>query len=512
MAKTLDQYLGSVEDLSFYDPGRVLEQAINQLPPSQRNEIEGWAAYGVAAMRQAWAALPPDVRGQVMSGLNDVIERIVDGTIGTAAGVIADVGKQLGDVLDAIPILAAVVEFLKLLVGTIHGSAKKFKELNYANSLVDEKKAQTRMFAQELSNPRKWAVSVIRVYNYPRFFTPSNRKNDVRWRLEPCMTPCLGPDAKLWDQDLLAPHGYGGRDCRPGTPIKNPVDYPDIEPTDGVEMDPCVSYMAVSCLFFPYWAPNHPARALNVYGDPYPDSAHFHETPPNPNGFLVAAQQALLADFRSNFQVRGSSLEEVYNRFRTWYLQLHLDAGERPRQVNSEGRLSGDETFGYDAEYDAAHEHSQEKRFYMRSDGLIESYGQRADPASAGFRAPENLLSSNLAVTLAQYNTVVSQTKAFFTARRRFLENRLAMQALRSEGDLGLYDPAIRSVILAQAAAPAVLIDGVEISKPGRAPLRDLSRGAEAVVDAAQAAMRGDLKLEAPKRGRLTKPKRKALG
>jgi hypothetical protein len=294
-------------------------------------------------------------------------------------------------------------------------------------------------------------------------------------------------------------------------PIKNPLD--GIQAKKGVEWDPCRSFIAVSCLYFPYWSPNHPARPLNVYADPYPDFAHFRETPPNPNNFLVAAQQALLCDQRVNFQARGSDVLDVYDRFRTWYLDLRLEAGETLRSVNEDGLLSGDDTFAYDDSYDKRHEYTRERRFYKRSDGLIEAYGQRADPAAAGFRAPENLYSSKLAVTLAQYNTIVSQTKAFFTARRRFLENVDAMKALVDEGNLRRYDPAIRKIIEEQAAGPTVVIRGVKIpKKPRRKQLTDLTGAGEDVVDAAAQAMQGKLSVAKPKRKSLGEPKPKRKG
>lgn len=500
MANTLDQYLDKIEGLAFFDPGRVLDQMISQLPPADRNDVQGWAAYATASMKQAWAALPADIRNLALDAVNKVLLQVVSGVLGEATQAVGQAVRDLTDSLGAIPIVGIIIEALELLIGGIVEGVKGIDEANAGASKYYYKDFQFRMVRDEVIVQRKLVRAVFEIDLYPHWYKSGLRINSVDWRAEPVLTPILGPEAKaLWGIDVPAPTGYGGSDCMPGMPIgtkggglmsERREDW--VRQGDG---DFCDGKTVVSALYFPYWTPNLPAKPFAVYDTTIWGDTPFKIAPRNPNLPLITGQQAILADFRTNLRSRGAEVLGVLNTFRGWY-EGKLDRGQGwwALPMTEDGLMvvpSGGglpDRYAVDQTYNADHQHTMETRFFKRSDGLIASYGERGDLSRYGVVAPENLYSSVLGVSLAQHNTIVAQSKSFFTARRRFFENTAVMKQIVSENQLGTYDPDIREVIEAQANPPKFfLIDGVTFSPP--TPKQGLTPTAAAILAAGAEAM-----------------------
>jgi hypothetical protein len=112
---------------------------------------------------------------------------------------------------------------------------------------------------------------------------------------------------------------------------------------------------------------------------------------------------------------------------------------------------------------------SDRNRFYFGNDGLIYAYGDDDTnlygiPAKTGPQSPKDV-----AVSIAQYNTVMSATLAFMSARGNFLRNGPVMKALLKDFNVNQFDPGVRDAMkysrdVGKMLPPLMATEGV----PGR--------------------------------------------
>lgn len=473
----LQSYLKDYEGLMDYD---IYSPQLNRWIladefPNQ-NDPQAWVSYAVAATRRAWGALPPEIRDMALDALNEALDQILEDIEGLGSEIAAQVGGALEDSVTWMPVLGWVIEILVFVVEEIVGLAKKLSQADEAMSIWKRTTAQYITMAAssldfyEEDDPSRWLFNAAVVENYPRYYKVGDRINGVGTRLQPCMTPIQGDEGEVlygWVSFLQEPTGYNAGDgCVPGLPIKSVT---NTDPKKGVkDKDPCKSYIQLTPLFYPFWSTNHPAIPITVYTDDiWPDGSAYKPDPRtfDPNTLLIARQTAMLADPQINFQMDGEELREYHAHFVDFFkdsmrvVQVMMRPQLQPgtflvRRVTNDGRLSqdfgGDVAFvdpAYDEQTEADTIIAQEDRFYLDDQGLIRAY--RGDPALWGVQGPISWIRDGhrLAVTVAQYNTVHSQTRAFFTARQQFLTNPHYMKSIKEAGGLDRYDPPLIPII-----------------------------------------------------------------
>ena len=406
-----------------------------------------WARFGMGASKSLWSALPAESRDPALAALNDQIA-IAHDIADLGVSVAGEVLTELAVSTDAIPIVGGAISAVIDVIGnfiflaqTIRGSREEF-------AAMDKNIEQWNMF-RDSTSPNSWALGLLPVALFENYIPDkADRVDGERFRLMPCIRPSYR-DSAAW--------GLGWADswegqCYPGRPMR--AEGFDYERKGGTD---CKAQCAVSSLFWPFWSPNHTATPIGVYRF---ESGYAIA---DPNEWLVARQQALLADPATNMRVRGDRVSAARTSLSRYFRdQMQSNGG---MLFCSDGTIPGMHNFTtgidskryrIDSKYQERHAHGVGGfDYFWHPNGTVGSYGTGPDLTQVGVPSMGPPLSKqDLAYTAAQLNTVVTGVKAFFVARAAMLEQPYAMQALLAKGGIAggrRYDRAVRSAMRASA-------------------------------------------------------------
>lgn len=433
----LDEYLTEHASELNFDLGSVTSSLASD-PGSNR----AWAQFSLGVSQQIWSALPASIRSGALAGLQDAID-LIEQAADLAVSAAIDAVMDAAGIVEAIPIVGAIIEAAVVLVESIVGAVKGVKQLNYAYSVQDKNIEQQRTFEASTS-PNEWALGNIPVRNFKHYATGSDRVDRVYWRSRPCIVPSYR-DAAVWALPT-PPDAIGS--CDPGRELdRRGSGYDDFRKESGSD---CESFAAVSCLFWPFWSPNHEAKPISWYGkEVYPDNAPFKLDGVDPNKILIVRQQALLSNPATNLRVRGSRLRNAQRIFTQYFRDKVHGMGGMLTMRGNEVKLrttTADATYKdrneqgpvdrwqIDPAFDPAHEFGGDVYYYWNANGLIENYGRGPDLADVGVPAfcPPAMRPQwkDLGYSASQLNAVVAGVKGFFTARAAMLRQPYAMKAI----------------------------------------------------------------------------------
>ncbi len=399
-----------------------------------------WARFGLGTSTKLWASLPPAQRNPAIEALNkqiDLVRSLADLGISLAGDVLTELAVSF----DAVPIIGGAISAVIDAVGMFVMIGVTIKGQHMSHSALDKNIQQWKMF-DEQTNPDDWALGLMKVKNYEHYYKKDDRINGQKWRYTPCIVPSYR-DAAAWGLGW-APRPEGK--CHPGRRLTrkpkhlNPYNFKKGSGTS------CEAYACVSSLFWPFWSPNHFATPIAVY--------YFEEEGyalADPNEFMIARQQALLADPESNMRVRGERLVHCLDTFTTYFRDKVRGAGGMTRvsdgqipDLTTYPRESDPERFEIGARFDPAEEFEKRIHFYWDDNGMIKPYFYAPDLTEVGvpsFGPPE--WEKGMAYTAAQLNTVVAGVKGFFVARAAMLDHPYVMKALLGGRRHRRFDPEI---------------------------------------------------------------------
>ncbi len=451
----LSKYVDDLGPLArFYDFG-IGETRIDAAEDIQdRNDATAWVAYSATALIEGWSSMSGKMRNDALSVLFDVLLRSLSGL---ADPMIAALSKGITEMAGSIPILAFIVEILKVVIGTFVDIAKGVHERNLISSRHYLGAVRRRFIETAFADPRTWVMETrptplrIKYLGYA-----SNRTGPVAGKRF-CKSPAWRPTR---DQTLMflktAPRKPTG-ECKPrgkyyvSCPFHNRDLYGDDcwksnSTKDSAKL--CQSEFTMSCLFYPWWSPGYPVAPMQVS---HLDSGRVYI---DPNKLVMSRQFALLTDPDANLRVSGTRLRRITSTFIDWWMpRASGEMGLWP--VDEEGNMESLDDDRDSLLIDAAFRKDWtglvgEAGLYYTADGLIRSYDD-TDLTKWGVHSRASLGlgadGGNLAVTAAQYNTVVSMTLAFFTARANMLRNGNLMMRMVGRGKVDEMDSGVRDAI-----------------------------------------------------------------
>lgn len=254
----------------------------------------------------------------------------------------------------------------------------------------------------------------------------------------------------------------------------------------------------ISALFYPFWSPAYPdatevperARLTGGFGETGGKKTY---TPVTANSLLITRQMALLTSPSVNLRAEAGRLLKFRDRFVAWFLRS--TGRERVRPI---GRNHIFERGGRILSIDASEKSDfvpsldAPNQFYIDGDGLIQAY-RPVDLTKWGVLATRGPHTpKDAAVSIAQYNTVVSATLAFMSARANFLRNGPMMKVLLVDFDIKTFDRKVRAAMEYSASVgkmlpPPVVFKGKRVS-PKRAVRARNGGGGVVLAGAAVAA------------------------
>jgi hypothetical protein len=442
-------YVRELGSLADWDPapytavGEDLRVAIDD-----RNDPGAWLAFAGTAARAAWQSLPEDLREQ----LRDLVENLVlDGLSNIGAAVGQAGAAAVGSVGEILPVIGAVIQPLIDFVVSVVKTAKAMEDIREYEAATHRQWRRYQTL-QQLGDPAQWVFSVTQVRNY-------TARAGKEWRRRPCLRSGYGAD-RIFTGKLGAPD-VGS--CDKGVLYSCPAiyrsnDYEDCTPKYPEDAGKeCVRVAGFSALFWPFWSPSYapePMQLVTKHADP--------------NALLLTRQIALLSNPSINLRVPGQHVLDVATTFVNWYfrqLEIYAPPGQRfgLLKINNEGFAPGTQVadrLTIDARKipDFVPTGPERNKFYFDDAGLIRAYDYAGvDPADWGVRAAGGGAPQNLAISVAQYNAVVGNTLAFFTARANFLRSGSVMSALVREFGTPSFAPDVRAAMDYSAAYGSML-------------------------------------------------------
>ncbi len=447
----LEQYYAKIDDLTGFNPAIVkATSAAAMAAVESRNDPTAWLAYAGEAIKQAWSGLPSDLRRDMHEALNDIIDAALE-----QADWVVDALGEAAEATSVAPIIGQFIEaaivIIKMVVETKRGLQASHRSLSR-----DHKALRMNLTFDDYSDPRDWVFKSMKLKNYTQYVGSRKQGN---WSRQPCFRRAgLGTD-RMFTNNAGAPDvgkcGHKGgvkmycdsrreigyEDCRRyyKDEKKNPPDY-------------CTRYLGISALFYPYWSPAYAVVPI--------ESAFLGEGS-DPNAILMARQMMLLTDTYANLRVEGKDLLKMVDRFVTfWRNQLDIFAVDGKKallRIDDEGNAPGtlrEDRYTIDDKEDPNYTGSLslKNRFYFDSDGRILPYpGMKADVSEWGIRTKGGNGAGTdggiLAVSVGAYNTVITSTMAFFTARSNMLRNGARMKGLLMDHKKSDLDPKVQAAV-----------------------------------------------------------------
>lgn len=462
----LDEYLQEYRPELDFDLGTITAN-LAALSPEDPGSNRAWANFSLEVSKQIWSALPVDIRSGALFALQeqiDLIEMAADLAVSTAI----DALMEVAGIVNAIPIVGAIIEAVLIVVTGVVDTVKGLQGLHHAHSQQEKNREQKHTFEQ-VTDPTAWAVGLYQINRTEKYFWPSQRIDGQKWRRVPCIVPSYR-DPTVWGLST-PPEAIGS--CYPGRPITRKLGTYDFRGDEGVN---CVSFGAFSSLFWPFWSTNHDARPLQIWGkEVYPEKPKslFRAPATDPNEILVTRQQAILSNPVTNMRVRGETVRGAEVAFSRYFRDkifglggmIEMRGGDvklRTTTADSGGSVGSEDgpidRWTIDRTFDPNHEFDGDVYYYWNPNGLIENYGRGPDLADVGvpaFCPPAlNTAYKDHGYSAAQLNTVVAGVKGFFTARAAMLRQPYAMKAiLRQNPGRTFFDPMVRAAMRESAQA-----------------------------------------------------------
>ncbi len=443
----LHNYLGTLGSTArFYNFGVAGTEIEATGAIEARNDPTAWVSYGLTAMTKGWGSL--GAGSPAVEALLDLVLRSLSSLADT---VFAAVGEAISAGFGSIPILNILVDMLDLVIGQFVEIGKMHGDMNAISSR--RILAETRIFWIDTylgEKPDRWLMETRQNVNRPKYRGEAGEVQPVagkRWNTAPAWRPTRDQALLFLDKAGRKPSGkckvfnsyylncpavlgrVNHTGCVKSVRTKDSADY-------------CVSDITISALFYPWWSPGYPAGPMQI-------AQAYGNDPWDPNASLIARQLALLTDPASNLRASGRKLSRMTSKFVTWWAGKEL--GEL-YPVDSKGNRTanpGGEFLAIDSRRDKTW--TGAPRLYYDHDGLIRSYSGGIDLARWGLFNRDSLGrgkdGGNLAVTVAQYNTIVTMTLAFFTSRANMLRNGYLMRGIVETGQVGDLDKDVRAAV-----------------------------------------------------------------
>ncbi len=430
------------------DASSTVSKQITAALDGESNDPAAWISYGATALQRVWDAFPADARNAMRDQFSKLVARGLQGV-----GAISDsIQGALSSSTNAVPIIGAIIEgVIQLVFGfiSIAKASEDTKKQTAAARFMDA----TRYTVERYEHPNSWVLKKSKVTNY------LNRK-DRDWWIKPSFSRSGGASdlmfttrAGVGDKGKC---GGNGVEVRCGTktrPYSSDCSKRDKDETY------CTRYVMISALFFPFWSTAYPDKDAitekkietnqNMTG-----RGTFEAKKVTANSLLIARQMALLSSPSVNLRVEARRLIRFRDRFEKWFLGQSLQfgqgkvmkvlpVGKNRKVVRGKGTLTIDAAKRSDlpGKNDA-------NQFYLDDDGLIQTYRPDVDRTAWGLvakRGPQT--PDDVAITVAQFNTVLGATLAFMSARANFLRNGPIMKVLLKDFKLKDFDPRVRDAM-----------------------------------------------------------------
>jgi uncharacterized membrane protein YgcG len=472
LAKYLTKYSAEIGWMpaGTSDIGLEIQAALD----GSKNDPVMWVSFAAASLQRVWDALPEDIRTSAQIALSQLIDLGMRGLgqLGEAASA------AVGSVAGAVPIIGMIIE---ALLAAIYGfvDLAKAQEDKRKNTAALHFMDSTRWTVERLEHPNDWVFASSKVANY------LNRASRDWW-----IKPSFSRAGRASDLMFTGTTGRSDKgDCSgKGVEVycgaRTYVNSADCRKRHDDETF-CTRYVSFSALFFPFWSPAYPdlssVKEKASHSNPHLEGRGFFDADiVTANTLLMARQMALLSSPTVNLRVDARRLLRIRDHFRNWFTNTSKAFGSYAGgefgvlPVNRHHILQrGDGAFSIDARKRPGFPKSQsdQNKFYFGDDGLIYSYGDAVDltnwgvPAKRGQGTP-----ADAAVTIAQYNSVISATLAFMSARANFLRNGPTMRRLLADHKLRSFDRRVRLAMRYSADLGEMLPPPTgSVSTPGRA-------------------------------------------
>ena len=431
---------------AFYDFGIAETEVEATQAVIDRNDPSAWVQYGLTAMTKGWQSL-----GTGNPAVAALVDLVVQALLSVSDTVVSAVGEAISAGFGAIPILNIIVDALDLVIGEI---VRYSKTMTTAQVIASRRiLAETRIYWFDWylkDDPNRWLMLTRPNMNRPKYRGSEGDVQPIagkRWNAAPAWRPTRDQSLLFLSKAGRAPTGkcsvfnsYYLRCPAVVGRVNNTGCEKSVRTSDSAEV--CESDVTISALFYPWWSPGYPAGLMQV-------ARAYGNDPWDPNAALISRQLALLTDPAANLRAHGRDLSRMTSKFVSWWASK--EQGEL-YPVNSKGNRTENpdgEFRTIDAKKDPTW--TGAPRLYYGRDGLIRSYGGGEDLARWGLFNRDSLGrgkdGGNLAVTAAQYNTIVTMTLAFFTSRANMLRNGNLMRGLVETGQVDELDPQVRAAV-----------------------------------------------------------------
>lgn len=458
----LEEYLDTIADVSgFQIPGAP---DIIAGSPSKNEMLD----YVFTGLRQAWKALPPDMRGFFTDAL--------DGFESGVREAMEDFDWKEG--ADAVPVFGAIVKaFLGVVLNLTDLSSllakhdedrTRAKALIYTIDRIQATNSTTNApymipgDQEKVLNQDSWYwIGRTPIFGYTNY-KPRGKGSMVKWSWEPCMPPltcelqefgvsgCFEPKGR-WQNNNGVPihcgaHGPGQEShkkwmgCAPYGTTQEKRNENRAE-----QFKDCFTF--INPLWWPFWSPTGPA-VMGVYAGLDGDIIN------DPNEVVINRQVRLLTNWWDNFHadenlIRGMAanlvkyisdpsvpigiyhIDENGNKDSALFASTFLDLVKREDFTPSKVI----EIAGKEVVYPI---------FYLDESGVVTAYDNYPgvpDPAEWAFAVP----GAEHQMTLADVNSVIINTLAFFTVRAVWVQDQ---SICRAALERGMEDTKTRAPIL----------------------------------------------------------------
>jgi len=485
MANALEKYFGEIGGLTGFNPeinkesGLAVMKAVNG-----RNDPTAWMAYAGTAIKQAWSALPKEIRQQMYNAINDVIQAALD-----QAQHITDALSQAAESMNSLPIIGQIIAMVIQLIGSIVVGVKQTKAINRSISAYHKSMRMSLTF-ENYEDPRDWVFKSMSLENYTQYVGSRKQGN---WSREPCFGRAgLATNRMFAAKAGAADVGKCGHKngVKMKCPQKRAFGYEDCERYyKRQSKNPsswCTRHLGVSALFYPYWSPAYAARPI--------DNAYVG-TDSDPNGILIGRQVMLLTDPYSNLRVVGADLRKMTDRFVAFWRQMMdvfaVGGKKALLRIDDNGNAPGTDkadryTIDDRKNPNYSGSSSLKNRFYFTEEGRIIAYPKPGASVnewgirtSGGSGRGED--GGSLAVSVGAYNAVVTNTLAFFTARSNMLRNGDLMRGLLMDHPISSLDPEVRAAVQYAAdkggklPGPGVPVKHMQFQALGKLPAKSMA-------------------------------------
>lgn len=459
LAKYFDSY---AYDIGWIPkPEGAVSLDIKSALSGEYNDPSTWVAFAAHTMQKVWSSLPKNVQMEAQIALGNLIQLGLQNVGALASTAAASAASAVSDV---VPLIGAIIEEL---IVAIQGFIKLAKEIETdredvaAGHFMDS----SRWTVEQYEHPDSWVLKRAKVINFLDRY-----KN--KWRVRPSYGRSGGDsDRMFWKTSGPSDSGFCGSGVRMKCGLAAYQSMATCEKHDSSNPF-CNRHVSLSCLFYPFYSSAYPdytavtemVRLTGGFGE---TGGNVTYTPATANSILMARQMALLTSPSVNLRVDADRLLKIRDRFVSYFFTFAnaWAPGNAGKNSASEGyaqrfgvspigkhhivdRVPGSERLTIDPEKKQLPSTKAQNQFYFDSDGLIHPYHADVDlnawglPALRGPQGP-----GDVAVSCAQYNTVVSATLAFMSARANFLRNGPMMRVLLQDFKSSDFDKGVRSAM-----------------------------------------------------------------